>query len=673
MSLTRLLNPSSIAVVGGGAWCASIIEAAKRIGYTGAITPVHPTGKMIAGIPSVQSLTQLNPAPDATFIGVNRNATVEVVSELNRLGAGGAICFASGFAEAQAELDDGSDLQAQLLDAAGTMPILGPNCYGFINAFDQATIWPDQHGCKPLDRGVAILTQSSNIAINLTMQKRALPIGYMITCGNQAQLSQADIAAQLLDDRRVSAIGLHIEGFGDLRAWEKLANKAYTKGIPLVALKVGTSKQAQAATISHTASLAGSDAAAEALFQRFGIRRAGNLATFLEALKILHVNGPLSTGRIGSISCSGGEASLAADLGQAAGLEFPALTPSQTHALSTALGPKVALANPLDYHTYIWRDANAMTSAWSALDDPQIDLTMTIVDYPREDICSADDWVCATTAAIETHLNTGKPTALVASLPELLPEDVAQHLMANDVTPLHGLHDALDALAICSRSIIIDTNPALFYETHANPLTLTEASAKAELAKFGLDLPKGAYCDSLDGIATACDQIGYPLVLKGLGTAHKTEAGLVALNLTNSQHAKDAAAAMPAQEFLLEEMIINTVAEIIVGITKDPLGCYMMTIGAGGVLTELMIDTSSLILPATEHQIADALDRLKISAVLNGYRGTPPANKTALIEAILGIQNYVIAKDGKVEEVEVNPLICTPDRAIAVDALIRKV
>ena len=135
---------------------------------------------------------------------------------LGGFGAGGAVCFASGFAEAEAEDAAGAALQAQLVAAAGEMPVLGPNCYGFVNALDRVAIWPDQHGMRPVARGVAILAQSSNIAINLTMQKRGLPIAYMVACGNQAQTRQSDLALALLRDARVTTLGLHIEGFGDV-------------------------------------------------------------------------------------------------------------------------------------------------------------------------------------------------------------------------------------------------------------------------------------------------------------------------------------------------------------------------------------------------------------------------------------------------------------------------
>ena len=208
----------------------------KRV-FSGKIWPVHPRAEDICGLKAYPTAIDLPGVPDATFIGINRDATIGAVERLARMGAGGAVCFASGFGETA----DGQDANSRLLNAAGDMPILGPNCYGMINALDGVSLWPDQHGCLPVESGVAILTQSSNIAINLTMQKRGLPIAYVVTCGNQAQLSEAEIADALLDDPRVTAIGLHIEGFSDLPAWQAFARKAEAKNIPLVALKVGKS------------------------------------------------------------------------------------------------------------------------------------------------------------------------------------------------------------------------------------------------------------------------------------------------------------------------------------------------------------------------------------------------------------------------------------------------
>ena len=154
--LSRLFQPSSIAVVGGGAWCASVVEQCRKMGFAGPVWPVHPKRDEVGGLPAFPKLEDLPGVPDAVFIGVNRNITIETVRLLRDMGAGGAVCFASGFREAQAETGDGDSLQDALLEAAGEMPIIGPNCYGFINYLDRAALWPDQHGGKEVTSGVAL-------------------------------------------------------------------------------------------------------------------------------------------------------------------------------------------------------------------------------------------------------------------------------------------------------------------------------------------------------------------------------------------------------------------------------------------------------------------------------------------------------------------------------------
>ena len=670
--LTRLLKPKSIAVIGGGAWCASIISAAKQIGFDGALHPVHPTGKQIAGHKSLRSLEEVPGPIDAAFIGVNRHATLDVVAQLRRLKAGGAICFASGFSEAAAEDAAAQDLQAALIEAAGEMPILGPNCYGFVNAFDGCAIWPDQHGCSRVQRGVAILTQSSNIAINLTMQNRGLPIGYMLTCGNQAQTAQTDIALQLLDDERVTAIGLHIEGFGNLRGWEALAQKARTKGVTLIALKSGVSQQAQAAAVSHTASLTGSDTGADAFLQRLGIRRARSLPVFLESLKLAHQFGPLSSNRIASISCSGGEAALAADTAQGTGLIFPPLNPRQAKDLSAALGPMVAMANPLDYHTYIWRDQAAMTQAWAAMADDEIAMTLLVSDYPRADLCDASDWECVTQAAIEATRRTGRPYAVVASLAELLPEQTAKTLMDHGVGAIHGLDHGLEALDVMSRPMAPPAEPVLLPGIDRDAELVDEQSAKLALAAHGLTVPPSVVVTDRSTAGQAAADIGFPVALKTLGLAHKTGANGLALGLNTRAEVEIAAPRLADGPLLVERMVAGTLVEVLVGVTRDPAHGFVLTLGAGGTMTDVLRDRASLLIPATRTEVTARLKDLNIAPLLEGFRGNPPVDLDALLAAIDAVQAYVLANAERVEEVEINPLICTQDNAIAADALIRK-
>lgn len=671
--LSRLLRPKSIAVIGGGFWCASVVEQCRKMGFDGSIWPVHPKKPEVAGVPAFACLDDLPEPPDASFIGVNRHLTVDTVRSLRDMGAGGAVCFASGFREAQAETGDGDTLQTALLDAAADMPIIGPNCYGFINYLDGALLWPDQHGGLRAGKGVALITQSSNMAINLSMQARALPLAYVLTAGNQAQIGLAELGRGLLEDPRVTALGLHIEGVGDLRAFEALAEAARSAGKPIVALKAGRSEQARAATVSHTASLAGSDAGGRALLRRLGVAEVDSLTELLETLTLLHHAGPLTSNRIVSMSCSGGEASLMADTAQGREVSFPPLSDAQKTGLRDALGPMVALANPLDYHTFIWDDADKMAATFTAALTGDLALGCLIVDYPRADRCSQHQWDCTIAASAAATRTTGTPLALVATLPENMPEDVATRIAAEGLIPMRGLGDALAAIEAAAFLGHDRATPAplLLPEGAPQARVLTEAHAKAALASHGVTVPQSQRAEGHAALAEAAAQASYPVVLKAEGLAHKTEAGGVALGLANATEVATAAQAMPTDSFLIEEMITGGVAELLVGVVRDPAHGFVLTLAAGGVMTEILQDSTSLLLPVTGAEIDVALDRLKLAPLLRGYRGKPAADRQAVVNAVLAVQAYVTQNAAALEEVEINPLICTPTRAVAADALIR--
>lgn len=663
-ALDRLFRPSSVAVIGGGAWCRSVIASLARIGFAGSVWHIHPTADS-----AFRSIADLPAAPDACFIGVNRSATIDCLRDLSAKGAGGAVCFASGFAETR----DGDVLNAALLDAAGEMALIGPNCYGFVNALDAVALWPDVHGLIPVPKGVAILTQSSNIALNLSMQRRGLPIAFLGTAGNQAQTGLSEIARHLVRDPRITALGLHIEGVGDIAALQVLMQEAHGLGKPVIALKSGRSEAAQTAALSHTASLAGSDAGASALFDRLGILRVRSLDALIETLKHAHLYGPVAPGPIASLSCSGGEASLMADGGDARGLTFAPLTEAQDTALETVLGPLVTRANPLDYHTFIWNDAPRMAEVYAIMASGPAALTVIVVDFPRPDRCQTDAWDCVELAAMMARQQTGKPIALLSSLSESLPEDMAARLMQAGILPLHGLDAALDALAVVygPRLPSDADRPIPLPLPHIETVMRDEAEAKAILARCGLDVPLHAVATSPEEAGQAAQPL-LPVVLKARGLAHKSDSGGVVLGLQSAAEVIDAATAMGCDRFHIEEMITDGCAEVLLGIVADPAHGYVLTLGAGGVLTELWQDTCHLLVPATESEIAAALDSLRIAPLLDGYRGKPAGNRAALIAAVLMVQDYVVAQAGRVAEIEINPLILTPTRAVVADALIRE-
>lgn len=675
-SLSRLIRPKSIAVFGGKE-AGRVVEQCKKMGYQGEIWPVHPAKDEVHGYRCYRSVADLPAAPDAAFVGVNRLLTIDIMRELRDRGAGGAICYASGFSEAVKELPDGHELQAKLVEAAGDMAVVGPNCYGFINMLDGALLWPDQHGMVRTDRGVAVLTQSSNIACNISMQARGLPLAYLMTAGNQAQTGLSALAVAALEDPRVTAVGLHIEGFDDIETLELLGRRARELKKAVIALKVGKSEAAQKATVSHTASLAGNDKVSSAVLDRLGIGRVETLPELLETLKLLHLFGPLADNTVSSMSCSGGEASLVADAGENRDIVFRDLKPEQLPLLRETLGQMVTLSNPLDYHTFVWGNRDKQTTAFATMMQGDYALNLIVLDFPRSDRCDPADWMTTVDAVIAAKQAIGAHAGIVASMGENLPEDVAIRLMQEGVGAFYGINEALAAVEIAHRIHRAWSRPAPLPLLRAavsdiQPKTLTEHESKQALAPFGLPVPKGLFAATPEAAAKAATEIGFPVALKGSGVAHKTEAGAVKLDLRSEAEVLAAAEAMQsvAQGYLVEAMASKPAAELIIGAMRDAVVGPVLTVGAGGILVELIEDSAVLTLPTTKEEIERALQCLKIAKLLNGYRGQPKADLPALIDAIAAAADFVIAHAGTIEELDINPLMALPDGVVAADALV---
>jgi acyl-CoA synthetase (NDP forming) len=676
--LRRLLAPRHVAVFGGGA-AAEVVRQCRALGFAGQIWPVHPRHQFIEGLPCYPDVAALPAAPDASFIAVPRQGTIELVGALAARGAGGAICYASGFAEVGGE---GVALQQQLVAAAGDMALLGPNCYGMLNYLDGVALWPDQHGGQRLARGVAIVTQSGNIGLNLTMQTRGLPLACLITVGNKAGASIEAIVEALLLDPRISAIGLHIEGLDDVAAFSRVALQALRQRVPLVALKAGSSALGAEITMSHTSSLAGPDALYQALFQRFGVARVHDLAGLLETLKLLHVHGALPGRRIVSASCSGGEASLVADLAQARGLDMPALPAPAHERLHAVLGNKVNVANPLDYHTYIWGDLAAQTECFAGLLDCRFDAHLLVLDFPRQDRCTSASWQTTVDAFVAAHEGHGARGLVVSSLPEGLPEMVASRLLARGIAPMQGLADCLDAISHAALIGLAQAGVA-----QATPLAtpvpraagrarlLDEASAKQALARFGLPVPQGRVLERAQALPFAA-ALAYPVVVKAVAPAlaHKTEAGAVWLNLMNAAEVEAALTAMAplSDQFLVEQMVRGALAELLVGVQHDPQFGLTLTLGAGGVFVELLRDSVTRLLPLSRAELLQALQGLAMWPMVTGYRGRAAGDVEAVLDAIEAIIAYATAHADRLLELDVNPLLVLPQGqgVLAVDALI---
>jgi acetyl-CoA synthetase len=414
-NLQRLLQPRHIAFIGGEKAALAMAQCLAA-GFTGEVWSVNPGRAQMAGRPCYGSVAELPAPPDAAFIAVPREATVAVVEDLAVLGAGGCVCYAAGFAELGAE---GRALQDRLAAAAGEMALIGPNCYGLLNYLDGVALWPDLHGGGRVERGVAIVSQSGNIALNLTMNQRSVPLAYVISVGNKAVTGLGDCIEALIADPRVAAIGLYIEGLRDVVGFSRAAAAALAKGVPLVALTVGSSHVGRRLALSHTASLAGEAALAQALFQRLGIVQVNALPALLETLKFLALNGPLDGNRLMLMTCSGGEAALVADLAEPRGLELAELSEGQATALRRLLSDFATVSNPLDYNTGIWGDPVALEACFATMMAGESDATLLVLDTPKADLAGCEDWDQPITAMIGARARHGRPAAVACSLPEL--------------------------------------------------------------------------------------------------------------------------------------------------------------------------------------------------------------------------------------------------------------
>ncbi len=688
-NLKRLLAPQHVAFVGGRSMARALKRCAEG-GYAGQMWLVNPQHDSLEGVPCVRSIAELPCGPDAVFIATNRELTLTCVAELAAIGAGGAICYASGFAESGVE---GQALQQQLLQAAGEMALLGPNCYGLLDYLHSSALWPVAHGGKAVEKGVAVLTQSGNFAYNLSMSDRSLPVAYMASVGNQAQLGVAELMDVLLDEPRVTAIGLHLEGLKNVPGFARAAHKALEKGIPIIALKTGVSQIGAELALSHTSSLSGSDTLYDALFERLGVIRVSGPVSFVETLKAAACGNLPAGNSLIALACSGGDAGLIADYAERNELTLSKLDNGQVGELAQVLPSYANLVNPLDFTTAIWGDGEALNRMLDSALRTEADAAMLVLDYPAEFTGERKECDLLLDLYCKALLRHGKTGFVTSAFPELLPPHARERLHAQGVAALQGVEDGLAAWGRIAgyqqnRQALLALGESARVPVCPQALTgegrlLNEWDSKQALRAFGLPTPNGVLSTPANALKDA-QKLGYPLVLKAVSAQlpHKTEAGAVALNLKDEAALDAALTKMTAsikayapdvavEHLLLEPMAQPPLAELIVGIKRESDFALALVIGAGGVLVELLKDSRCLLLPTTDGAIRNALLSLRSAALLQGFRGREAADLDSLVAAIRAVADYACENAGQLLELDVNPLLVGAAGTTAVDALIR--
>lgn len=692
-NLRRLLAPRRMAFI-GGAQVERTLQTLRDRAYPGIVQAVHPRRSEIAGFPCVARIADLSEPPDAVFLAVNADATVTALEELREMGVGGAVCFASGFSELG---EAGAARNAAFIRAAGDMAVVGPNCYGLVNYVTGASMWPSAYPDLAGRRGAAVISQSGNVTLHLVTNGRSVPYSYLISAGNQAVLGFEDYIDVLVDDPHVTCFGLFMEGIRDVPAFARACLRARARGLPVIVCRAGRSELGAALAASHTSSLAGQNAHYTALFDRLGVIETATVPQFLEMMKLASVAAPVAGPRMAVFSSSGGDNGLAADYCAFSGLDLPQPDAAAVAEIAPLLPAWGHVSNPLDFTAGYWGNEKLLTRMFTRMLQGAVDTGILVIDYPPP---GAPYRAGAAHAAMDRALAvagraTGKPVFHASVNTGGITPEASAALVAEGIVPLQGLHDATEVIAKwvghCARvredsgrmaaGLLPLPAPAL----DGAPRTVNEAEAKRRLAAHGLAVPQGRVLTRAD-IAALPERFAAPMVLKIVhdDLPHKTEVGGVALHLAGRDDAAAAAERigatvaaqrpeLTAEHFLLEPMQPAPLAELIVGVKRDPLFGMVLVLGAGGILVELLRDARPLLLPVTRAQVEAALRGLKVFALLDGFRGRPAADLAPVIDAIMAIAAYAEANVDTLQELDVNPLMVTPEAAVAVDALIVEV
>jgi len=343
--------------------------------------------------------------------------------------------------------------------------------------------------------------------------------------------------------------------------------------------------------------------------------------------------------------------------------------------LSAVLGPRVPVANPLDYQTYIWGNAAAQEECFTALLSAGADQHLLVLDVPRADRCDVADYESTVDGFVAARHATGAAASVVSSLPEGLPEELGTRLVAEGIAPMQGLTECLTAIAAAAwigRAALRFPAPLAVSRAGGPMVQLDEWRSKMEL---GIPVPAGKLADAA-GAAEAAEALGFPVVLKAVSAdlAHKTEAGAVRLDLRDAEAVRLAAKELSliSPRLLVERMVTGVVAELLVGVRADPRFGLALTIGSGGTLVELIADTAAVLLPATRADFADALRKLRVHRLLEGHRGRPAGDLCAVLDTLEAVAAFALANADTLLELDINPLLVLPNGSYAADALVRR-
>jgi acetate---CoA ligase (ADP-forming) len=677
-SLQPFFSPASVAVIGASSRAGSVggelFRNILRGEFAGVAYPVNRSGEAVAGVRSYRSTTEIGEPVDLAVVCLPADAVLEAAAEVLHSGVRALCVISAGFAETGPEGKERQERLLELVRASGAR-LLGPNCLGIAVSGPRlnATFGP-----KALPAGnVGFSSQSGalGLAVLERAAERGLGLSAFVSVGNKADVSSNDLLEYWEDDPNTDVVLLYLESFGNPRKFGRVARRvARTK--PIIAMKAGRTAAGARAASSHTAALAGSEAAVNALFHQAGVLRADTLEELLDLTSLLAAQ-PLPRGnRVAILTNAGGLGILCADTCEAAGLLLPKLSGETVEHLASILPSEASVANPVD----MLGSAVASTYAEALpllLRDRAVDAVIALFVPPV--MAGANEVAAAIVRSVEEAGVDGKPVLVCV----ISADGTPAQLLSGIVAPFSYPESAARALGRAAERAEwlrrpqgrvpklggIDRREARGLVDVSSPGWLDPDRTRRLLSAYGLPLVSERRVESVDDAVVAADELGYPVVVKTAEAgAHKTESGGVAVDLRDSEAVREAAQRIGAP--LLVQPMVRGGVELLVGAVQDPVFGPLIAVGPGGTLAELIGDAAFRLTPLTDFDAQELVRTGKAGILLSGFRGAAPADSEAVEDLLLRVSQ--LADDlPELAELDLNPVIAGPGGCVVVDARVR--
>lgn len=697
-NLQPLFRPTSVAIVGMSSKPGSagqvVLDNLLRGGYAGSVHLVGRSGGEIMGRPVLTDVSQLPAGVDLAILMLPADAVLATIEACVARGVRGAVCFASGFAEMG---EAGREAQRHIAEVAraGGLALLGPNTVGYFNYVDAFHVFMVEQTLPPqLDpaagKAVAVVAQSGGVGAHLatSLRMRGVPLSYMMTTGNEAQLGLAEMTDFFVDDPHTGAVVVYAEQIRSAPDFLATAGRARAAGKPVVLLHPGRSERSQAAAQSHTGALTGNHAAMRLMVEHAGVLVAESLEEAIDLGQLLLRHPEPPTGGLGLVTASGALCGIAQDYVEPLGLDLPALSPEQTERLREHLPDYTPPRNPLDLGTLVaWKPELITLGIRAILADAAVGSVVVSLPMPGPE--TAVLWLRHYLQGLE---GGAKPAILVMqNEDDPLPPAFVDEAKRRGAIVMRSPERALRALARLTRfgrARAAEGGAAARPAAAAAPLglgrgTQAEWVGKQLLRRLGLRVPAGGLATSADEAVRIAADIGYPVVLKAQAAtlAHKSEVGGVLLNIADEPSLRAAwlrlhenvGRAEPTLKLdgALVEKMGERGLELVVGASRDSAWGPVLMVGLGGIWVEALGDVQLLAPGLPRAAIVERLRGLKAAKLLDGFRGAPPVDLDAVAE-VVSLVGELMQQHPEVTEVDINPLVAygRGEGVVALDALV---